>query len=586
MAVIHLHQFTPLILGLTSNFKMKAKMKSKNIIMAALAVSLLLAGCSDDFLNRPPQDALVDANFFKTDEQLLANTAPLYSSAWKTYVDKANFKLGDIRGGTVFRAWGDRDAVEFNITDVSEPNEQAYQAFFVIIGQSNLVIHNINTFAGPDVSEEIKNHALAEARFMRATAYQHLVMNYGPVPIIENNIEHLFSPNLRRNTVESVWEFIRRDYEFAAANLLSESIQPGRITKWSAEGMLARTHLTLAGLGASPGARNQEHLNKAMEYADRVITMSGKSLLQNYEDLFRYPYDNNQESLFELQWVFTTAPNGYEASNTMVSQITYSNNIAGNGDGWGGDLSGTWWLLSLYDGLIVDDGATPGFTLDERLKATFMLPGFTYPEITDKSTGAALVFPDPGTSDNNYASIKKYVVGAIPGASDRQRYPNNTYMLRLAEMYLIYAEAALGNQEYTKDQTTLDHFNAVHTRAGLPPIIADDVNGPDSLAWRMIFDERIKEFAMESMAWYDLVRLHYYDPDLAYEIIDAQDRGLFVARPNQWPNPTAWTFERTSWFTNRFANAEPGNFRLPFPASEVSNAPSLSEEPVGYEFRD
>jgi hypothetical protein len=74
-------------------------------------------------------------------------------------------------------------------------------------------MHNINTYAGSEVSDDIKNHAIAEARFMRATAYTHLVMNYGPVPIIENNLDHLFSPSLKRNDVESVWEFIRRDYE-------------------------------------------------------------------------------------------------------------------------------------------------------------------------------------------------------------------------------------------------------------------------------------------------------------------------------------------------------------------------------------
>ncbi|MDV3308453.1 MAG: RagB/SusD family nutrient uptake outer membrane protein [Cyclobacteriaceae bacterium] len=560
-------------------------MRKSTILLAALTASVMLAGCSEDFLNRPPQDRLVDANFYQSDEQVLAGTAPLYSGAWKSYVDKANFKLGDIRGGTVFRAWGDRDAVEFNITDVSEPNEQAYQAFFIIVGQSNLAIHNINTYAGPEVSEEVKNHAIAEARFMRATAYTHLVMNYGDVPIIENNLDHLFNPTLKRNLVSDVWEFIKRDYEFAAANLPEESVQPGRLTKWSAEGMLARTHLTLAGLGASPGARHQEHLDKAKEYAERVITMSGKRLLDNYADLFRYPYDNNEESLFELQWVYTTAPNGYEASNTMVSQITYTNDIAANGDGWGGDLSATWWLLSLYDGLIVDDGATPGFTLDQRLKASFMLPGFTYPEIINNATGQPHVFPDPGTSDNNFASIKKYVIGKIPGETDRQRYPNNTYMLRLAEMYLIYAEAALGNQASTQDPAVLEHFNAIRARAGVPPVNPNDTQGgPTEVTWQMIFEERMKEFAMESMAWYDLVRLSYYDAQKAYDIINAQDRGLFVATPNQWPNPTAWTFTKTSWFANRFANANSGNFRLPIPASEVSQAPSLNEEPVPYEF--
>lgn len=564
-------------------------MKNKNIVLAGLTAFGMLVGCSDDFLNRPPKDTLVDVNFYKTDEQILAGTAPLYSAAWKSYIDQANFKLGDIRGGTVFRAWGDRDAVEFNITGVSPANEQAYKAFYVVIGQSNLAIHNINTYGSEDLSEEVKNHAIAEARFMRATAYTHLVMNYGAVPIIENNLDYLFDPSLRRNTVESIWEFIRRDYEFAAANLTEEPIDVGRLTKWSAEGMLARTYLTLAGLNASPGARNQEYLNKAKEYAERVITMSGKSLLEDYAALFRYPYDNNNESLFELQWVFSNDPNvGYDASNTMVSQITYSNDIA-NGDGWGGDLGASWWILSLYDGLMANNGSTPGFTLDQRLKATFMLPGFTYPEISQTVSNngqqvlQGLVFPNPGSdAGNSFASIKKYVVGKITdlnGEAAAQRYPNNTYMLRLAEMYLVYAEATLGNNTSTTDALALEYFNKVHMRAGLPKF-------EDPLTWDDIFEERIKEFAMESMAWYDLVRLHYYDPQRAYDIINNQDRGTYLILPNQWPNPTAWTFTKNNWVAVRNANASSGNFKLPIPASELSQAPQLNEEPVPYEFKD
>lgn len=558
-------------------------MKSKYILVATLTVIGVFSGCSDEFLERPPQDTLVDANFYKTNDQVLAATAGLYSAVWKDYIDKANFKLGDFRGGTVFRAWNDRDHVLFNTTSVSTDNAEAYRAFYVTIGQANMAIQNINTYAGEAVSEEIKNHAIAEARFMRATAYTHLVMNYGPVPIIENNLEHLNSPALRRNTVESVWEFITRDYEFAAENLLAEPVAVGRITKWSAEGMLARTWLTRAGVG-STGTRNEEYLAKARDYAERVITMSGRALLDDYAALFRYPYDNQEESLFELQWVYTT---DYTYANTMVSQITYSNDIA-NGDGWGGDIGASWWILSLYDGLIVDEGATPGFTLDERLKATFMLPGFEYPEITQtvrdetgKESEQDLVFPKPADdAQNSFASIKKYVVGKakdVDNQASQQRYPNNTYMMRLAEMYLIYAEAVLGNNASTTDAKALAYFNAVHERAGLPKF-------EDALTWDVIFEERIKEFAMESMAWYDLVRLHYYDPQKAYDIINNQDRGLFVVQPDRWPNPTGWTFEKTSWFADRYATANAGNFLLPLPASEVSQAPSLNEEPVPYAF--
>jgi hypothetical protein len=510
---------------------------------------------------------------------VLASTAPLYSAVWKDYVDKASHNLGDFRAGTAIRAWGDRDNVLFNTSEVSTANSEAYRAFYIVVGQSNMALQNITKYAGPDVTEDVKNHALAEARFMRATAYSLLVSNYGPVPIIENNVALLGDSSLTRNTVESVWEFITRDYQFAAENLKPTPVQPGRLTKWSAEGMLARTYLTRAGVESAGGVRKQEYLDKAKEHAERVITMSGKSLLPKYEDLFKFPYDNNNESLFEQQWVFTT---DYGYANTMVSQITYSNDIA-NGDGWGGDISASLWMLGLYDGLL-----ETGFTVDQRLKATFMLPGFHYPEISQtvrdaqgKEGEQELVFPAPGaTSDFNYANVKKYVVGKakdVGGQAGTQRYPNNTYMLRLAEMYLIYAEAALGNGASTADGKALAYFNQVHTRAGLPVF-----EGP--LTWDAVFEERTKEFAFEGLAWYDLVRLHYYNPQKAYAIINGQDRGLFVVKPDRMPNPTKWTFTPTSWFADRRANANSGNFLLPIPASEASQAPNLRKPPVPYNF--
>ncbi|MFB9863875.1 RagB/SusD family nutrient uptake outer membrane protein [Rufibacter immobilis] len=561
-------------------------MKNRFLYIGVLAALSVFSSCGPDFLDRPPQDTLVDANFFKTNDQVLAASAPLYSAVWKDYVDKASWAIGDLRGGTTFRAWGYRDDVLFNTTEVSTSNNEAYRAFYIVVGQSNALIQNIKDYAGAEVSETVKNHAIAEARFMRATAYMHLVSNYGAVPIIENNIELLNSSEVSRNTVETVWEFITRDFVFAAENLPNTPVQPGRITRWSAEGMLARTYLTRAGVESSGGVRKQEFLDKAKEYAERVITMSGKQLLNNYADLFRYPYDNNNESLFEQQWVFTT---NYSYANTMVSQITYSNDIA-NGDGWGGDLGASWWMLSLYEGLIQEDGAKPGFTLDQRLKATYMLPGASYPEIS-RTVGMSggteetepLVFPAPAAdADQSFASIKKYVVGKakdVGGNSTRQRYPNNTYMLRLAEMYLIYAEATLGNGGSTTDAKALEYFNKVHMRAGLP-------RWENALTWDDIFEERIKEFAMEGLAWYDLVRLHYYDPQKAYTIINSQDRGgLYIIIPDRMPNPTAWTFEKRGELP-RFANANSGNFIIPIPAAESSQAPSLRNPPVPYVFKD
>ncbi len=558
--------------------------KNINNWVGILMLLSIVTACSDDFLERPPKDAIVDANFFKNDDQVLAGSALLYNQVWFDYNDKASYNLGDFRGGTTFSAYNDRENVEFNTTGNTADNGAAWRAFFIVVAQSNGLIQNVSRYATDAVSPEVKKHALAEARFMRGLAYRFIVMNWGAVPIIENNIEHLSDTTLTRNTVESVWKYITREMRAAANDLPETPMLEGRLTKWSAEAMLARFYLTRSGVESTGGNRNQVFLDSAKYYAKRVIEQSGASLLNDYADLSKFPYDNNEESLFSLQWIYA-GPDEWGTQNSTPAYLAYSSDI-GNGDGWGGDKSATLWMLGLYDGLISN-----GNTLDQRLKATYMLPGMHYPEITQsakdnsgKSIEQELEFPY-NDSDINYASIKKYVTGKAvdnDGQASSQRYGHDTYMIRLAEMYLIYAEAAMGNATTTSDPLAVEYFNKVHERAGLPPIT--DVDLP--LTFDDIFEERMVEFAMEGMAWYDLVRLHYYNPDKAYDIVSNQDRGLFKVEPNQFPDPTSWSFIATEWDDNRKFQANAGNFLIPIPSSELSSAPNLRKAPVEYDFGD
>jgi hypothetical protein len=314
-----------------------------------------------------------------------------------------------------------------------------------------------------------------------------------------------------------------------------------------------------------------------------------RSLLANYADLFKFPYNNNPESLFELHWVYDTR---WGFSNTSPAYLAYSSDI-GNGDGWGDEITATWWMMKKYQGFtnggaVGTDTTLMGRSNDQRLKATFMLPGFYYPEITQTLNGVdqKLVFPYNVTDQVNKLNVKKYIVGQakdVGGLAASQRYPNDTYMQRLAEIYLIYAEAIVGNNGSTTDQTALDYFNMVHTRAGLTAITG-------SLSLDTIFNERIIEFAMEGISWYDMVNLHYYNPDKVFAILNSQDRGLFWTQPDKlsatkWTTPptiTQWTLRKTPWNNVRLINAYEGNFYLPLPAAEISQAPNLRKPAVDY----
>ncbi len=556
---------------------------NRKYIWMAVLLPVIALSCKKSFLEKPPTDSIVDASFYKTDDQVLASTGLLYSKVWFDYNDKASYNLGDFRAGTAYSAYNDRGNVLFNTTGNTPENGSSWRSFFIVVGQSNLAITNINKYAGSGVSANVKKMAIAEARFMRALAYRFLVMNWGSVPIIEDNLALLSDTTKPRNTEKSVWKFITKEMRAAAADLPEKPARVGRLTKWSAEGMLARFYLERSGVESNgAGARNQSFLDSAKYFADDVIKNSGASLLKNYADLFLYPYDNNAESLFSLQWTYS--PGAWGTQNSAPAYLAYSPDIA-NGDGWGGDKGATFWMMTNYEGITASaNGDTlKGRTLDQRLKATFMLPGSYYPEITQTIPNGKqkLIYPSNASTgnDGNFLAIKKYVTGKaedVGGQAASQYYGNDTYMQRLAEIYLIYAEAVLGNNASTNDATAISYFNKVHMRAGLA---ADTL----PLTIDMILKERFVEFAIEGTAWYDLVSLHYYNKAKAYAILNAQDRGLFATIPDRTPDPTSWTFIKTVWATtDRKINANDGNFLLPIPAAEVAQAPNLLKPPVDY----
>ena len=280
---------------------MKQKIKY-SIILASIV--LLVQSCKKSFLDRPPIDTLTSGNFYTTDDQVLAGTAPLYNIVWFDYNDKAFMAFGEARGGNLNS--NDRTAYIHHAASATDVGTllPGYKSFYKIVAQSNLTMQSISTNAGSGVSDVIRKMGLGECHFMRAFAYYNLVNNWGPVPIIyDNNAQLNDAP--RRNNIEDVWKFIVMDLRFAADNLPSSPQAQGRVTKWSAEGMLARVYLTIAGLNHSNGdARDQTYLDSAKYFAGDVIHNSGLKLDPDYADLFmsasNNSSNNNAESLFSL----------------------------------------------------------------------------------------------------------------------------------------------------------------------------------------------------------------------------------------------------------------------------------------------
>jgi hypothetical protein len=536
-------------------------MKYKNIYLTVLGSMLLMLGCKDSFLDRPPLDALTSGNFYKTDEEILAGTGPLYNIVWFDFNDKANMAFGEARAGNLNS--NDRTAYIKHAISATDAGTllPGYKSFYKIIAQSNNAYKAIKTAQGSTASAAVKAQGLGECRFMRATAYYYLVSNWGAVPIVYDNVGQINDEPVR-NKIEDVWKLIIQDFRFAASNLPASSVQ-GRLTKYSAEGMLARMYLMRAGLNQN-GSRNQSDLDSAKYYAENVITKSGLSLAPTYEELFQSSKhnssNNNPESLFSLQWMPISNPWG--VNNSFQAYFAYESNLTTTGDGWGAAQGLSADLVKYF----VENPAD-----SVRRKAIAMFDGDVYPELKKASGG--LKYDRPG----EISAIKKYIIGSPAdngGLGGFMAANINTYMLRLAEVYLIYADAVLGNNATTSDAKALEYVNLVRKRAGLAPKTV--------LTFEEIFNERRIETIFEGNSWNEVVRWYYFNPEKAIAYTAAQQKANYTLSyvPGS-ANPKKYTL---TYSGSEFYPLSANTLYLPYPEAEIVNAPSLKGEPVSFDF--
>lgn len=523
-------------------------MKSINKILVFAVFAIAFAGCRKSFLDRPSNSQISSNNFYQSNADLRLATASLYGgSHWWSFHNQSLIPLGDILSGNATFPWNG-DIVQLYTRTITAQNpiiSNGWAGLYNVVAQCNTVINAIKN-AGPSISTADKNAAMAEARFIRAVAYYHLAVYWGAVPIIEDNAKLLANPLLNRNITSDVYKFVTNDLTYAAQNL-PKTDQTGRVTTWSAQGMLGKVYLTLSGLGKSGGMRDQALLDSAKKYAGNVCKNSGLALLPNYYNLFKTQFNDNPESLFALQWA---AGVGYGNGNTWVT-YSPSNDINPQRNGAWVPLTPNYELYQLYS---EKDSV--------RLKASMFLTGVRYPELNAAGGG----FTATGVA------MKKHIIGNEKDNNaptmDIWSSPEHNAILRLADVYLIYAEAILGNDASTSNGDALMYFNAVRERAGVDPVTMLDFD--------TILRERRVELAFEGQYWIDLVRLSYYDPTKAVNNLNNQKRETFTydfATKVATVNPTS------------VAPALPAtisSFTLPIPAAELTADPKLANPPVPY----
>jgi hypothetical protein len=180
---------------------------TRSFYLMMFFIGLGLTSCSEEFLDRPPEDRLAVDNFYQSPEDLRLATAPLYNIVWFDYHNRAIMPMGESRAGNLLAPYNSEPWYMFTLSSLDGSLYNAWTGLHNVIGQSNTIMNSIAQNA-TGVTEDEKNAAIAEARFMRGTAYLNLVRAWGPVIIIENNEELLKDPLVRTNTVEDVYKFI------------------------------------------------------------------------------------------------------------------------------------------------------------------------------------------------------------------------------------------------------------------------------------------------------------------------------------------------------------------------------------------
>ncbi|GHA78500.1 RagB/SusD family nutrient uptake outer membrane protein [Pontibacter akesuensis] len=556
-------------------------MNKKYIYMLACTLMLSGTACEKEFLEILPEDQPTADAYYNTESEIRSVTASLYGRPWFEYNDKFSWVAGDGMAGDLYNDYQHEGQMFFfSFSDNNNIISQGWRGLYNIVAFSNSIINDMPRIASSKgVSEEVINRGLGEARFIRGFTYYLLTEYWEEVPIIENAAALVASGNIQvpKHTNESLYKFIIRDLEFAAQNLPASDM-PGRVTEWSAKGMLAKVYLTRAQKTGSA-----EDFAKAMSYADDVIRNSGLTLMSNYADLFKIENNNNPESLFALQWIAGTWGHG----NSRQAVFARNSRITNNSEAWGGWKSAT---VSFVNN--VRENAAGG--TDKRKPAIFMTLGDFYPELMKAQGGYTynIVLPNPSGVGNLEEqnsllnNIKKYVVGSREDVGvpvNNQAVPLNQYMLRLADVYLIYAEAAIGTAASTSDAKALEYYNAVRTRAGLAP-------RQGNLTFEQVFNERRVEFGMEGINWLDVKRFYYRNPQGALAYLNGQNRAVTYERAQDASgNPVG---EANSFEGYRLVQPETpvviteAYMELPIPNAEVSQNPLLAPtaEAVAYEF--
>jgi hypothetical protein len=521
-------------------------MKKYKILLLSLLLST--GACKKSFIERPSLNGPTLETYYTTADQVNTATGLLYGAAWSPFMDRAFLSIGDIMGGNgISNTTGDyAPYLNFTVSNTDAQVLKSWQAFYKSAGVSTILIQSFQNQKAKASNTAYLDLGIAESKFIRAVAYFYLTRVFKDVPIVTDPVKLASSTDLSvpRYLQSDVLKFVIQDLKDAAAGLPETPYALGRITKFSAMGMMSKVYLYM-----------KDYAN-AKTMAQAVISSGKYDLYPNYYTLFSTDKSNNNiESLFAFKWI---TGGDYAVGNHLQTNIGPAPLL--NPVGAGG-----------YSSVIPSINLLKAFEAGDLRRKAIMEQGFTRTDWTNSNFPKGFIYDTltTGASTDNALKIKnatrsnsaKYVTGTGSNGDNVISQANDidTYILRYADILLIYAEAVLGGNSSTNDASALAAFNKVRTRAGLVPlpVITED----------LILHERMIEFNFEGDYFFDIQRQGFTK---AKQILSAQERGRYTG------NGTIQHSDVSAQFVNE------SQLFLPIPASEITLNPLLVQPAVPY----
>ncbi len=499
---------------------------------------LLLAGCkADPFLVQTDPNAIASATFYQTENDVLLGLNGVYQSLRNNnglaegsglYSEERSDNTG--RNDTQSNAGEPFQFNDFSLLPSNSYLRSHWGVLYQTITRANQVLAGMETVTFTAANADLKKQYAAEAKFLRALVYFHLVRKFGDVPLVTrplNTAEEVQASTFREKR-ETVYAQIVADLQEAAASPLP-TLQPltgkGRVSKAAANALLGQVYLTMA--TTLDAATRTANLNAAKAALTTAYGMRSFGLLKEipYADVFDVAKKStNPEIIFQIVY--------RQGDANFASGIAASNQAQGET------------VNSLRPNTGAGGNVTPDLVKDYEENDVRKDFSIKYANAANVRDWFIAKFRDPS-----------------PAAGTLGYGGNDWILLRYADVILLLAEVNV----YLGDETTAIGFlDQVRERAKLPLYAVARLNPSYSTKYPTlklaILHERRVELAFENHRWYDLLRT--FTPVELVAYVGSKAQADFGAA--------------------RLINFGPKDYYYPIPLDEVKLNPERMYQNPGY----